>query len=400
MKTTYAFLPPAFGHVNPALPYLAEWARRGNPVTCFCTEPFQSVIEAAGLTFVPLDSCMRRDYSGISTNMYQFAEWIIGDTQAIVPHLESLDLPKPDLVIHDGLALWGHLYARIHDVPSACTVATFAFRSWDMIAAPRMMWRLLKMIPPGIPYFVRSAKMSRDLYKRYGVVVPPGPRAMYLYENLNFVFTSKRLQPWSKFHGERFKFVGPSIADRPHAPAMPEVPSDIPLVYVALGTLFNDRPEFYEEVLKAFSDLPVHVLLSAGSPEAVERLGEIPKNCTAVPSAPQLEVLQKAALFVTHGGMNSMNEGLYHGVPLLVVPQMAEQRYVGRRVVSVGAGLFCDPRKATATALRSRAQRLLEEPQFKAAAHALSLTLRATGGPKRAADETEAYLARGGRPGV
>ena len=63
---------------------------------------------------------------------------------------------------------------------------------------------------------------------------------------------------------------------------------------------------------------------------------------------PQLAVLQRASAFVTHGGMNSVSESLFFGVPLVVVPQMGEQAIVGRQVEALSAGLYLSNEEATA----------------------------------------------------
>jgi UDP:flavonoid glycosyltransferase YjiC (YdhE family) len=50
-------------------------------------------------------------------------------------------------------------------------------------------------------------------------------------------------------------------------------------------------------------------------------------------------VLRRADLFITHGGFNSVQEGLVAGVPLLLFPQMQEQVFNAERVSELGAGL-------------------------------------------------------------
>ncbi len=48
----------------------------------------------------------------------------------------------------------------------------------------------------------------------------------------------------------------------------------------------------------------------------------------------------KTDVFVTHSGMNSVNESLYYGVPMVLFPQHSEQRMVANRVVHLGAGIM------------------------------------------------------------
>src|SRR6185312_668222 len=111
-------------------------------------------------------------------------------------------------------------------------------------------------------------------------------------------------------------------------------------------------------------------------------------------SVPQLQVLDRAALFVTHGGVNSVNEALYAGVPLLVVPQGADQTLVARRVAELGAGLSLSTGDVDVHAVRALGRRLLDEPRFRAAAGSLQAAQRQDTGYPRAADELERYLRR------
>ncbi|MEU0185450.1 nucleotide disphospho-sugar-binding domain-containing protein [Streptomyces sp. NPDC006207] len=94
--------------------------------------------------------------------------------------------------------------------------------------------------------------------------------------------------------------------------------------------------------------------------------------------------------------MNSVNEALYAGVPMLVVPQGADQPMVARRVEELGAGLSIPTREVTENAVRARAGRLVQDPRFRAAAAALRTAQRAAGGHLGAADALERYLRAAG----
>ena len=82
------------------------------------------------------------------------------------------------------------------------------------------------------------------------------------------------------------------------------------------------------------------MLKAKGGREVVP--GEIPDNVLVRPRVPQLDVLERADVFVTHGGMNSTMEALYYGVPLVVVPQMADQYMIADRVETLGVGQSID----------------------------------------------------------
>ena len=104
------------------------------------------------------------------------------------------------------------------------------------------------------------------------------------------------------------------------------------------------------------------------------------------PSVPQLEVLSRAGVFVTHGGMNSVHESLAYGVPMLLVPQGSDQHLVAARVRDRGAGRVLGRRAVTADALRDHVRVLWSDPRYAAASTAAGQEALHLGGALRAAE--------------
>lgn len=119
--------------------------------------------------------------------------------------------------------------------------------------------------------------------------------------------------------------------------------------------------DFYKLCFAAFAETKYTVILSVGRQTDLLDLGDIPANFIVQSYVPQLEILQRAKLFVTHGGMNSTSEGLYYGVPLIVLPQSADQPYLARRVAELGAGIHLNPEGLTAGDLREAAERVFKD---------------------------------------
>ena len=119
------------------------------------------------------------------------------------------------------------------------------------------------------------------------------------------------------------------------------------LYYISLGTLFNEHPEFYRHCFAAFANSMYQVVLSVGHKTPLSSLGDIPPKFIVQNYVPQLEILQRANVFISHGGMNSVSEALYYGVPLLVIPQSADQPWVAKRVAQLGAGKLLPRTRAT-----------------------------------------------------
>lgn len=76
--------------------------------------------------------------------------------------------------------------------------------------------------------------------------------------------------------------------------------------------------------------------MSVGKTININKFGTVPDNFMVYPFVPQLEVLQHANLFITHGGMNSINEAMYYGVPMVVIPLDADQYINANRTVELG----------------------------------------------------------------
>ncbi len=156
------------------------------------------------------------------------------------------------------------------------------------------------------------------------------------------------------------------------------IATDKPVVYCSLSTLYDDFPgrdRFFAAVCDAFRARPhLHLLLQIR--DHAGRHSDPPANVTIVPWAPQLEVLARAALFITHGGFASVREGAYHGVPMLVFPCWLDQFGNAARVVHHGLGLRGDLRRESAESLGAKVDSILAEPAFREAARSMQRVIQ------------------------
>jgi MGT family glycosyltransferase len=217
------------------------------------------------------------------------------------------------------------------------------------------------------------------------------------YGDLNIVFTSQAFHPENGFIDQRFRFVGPSINPATRDGSFPfEALGDDKLVYISLGTINHLDEAFYRAAFEAFGDYPAQFVLSVGKNTDMAPLGVIPANFIVRSYVPQLEILQRADAFITHGGMNSVHEGLYYGVPLVVVPHQFEQLLNGKRVAETGAGILLGARypygRVTAGELRAALDTVLQDANYRKQAERIGATLRAAGGYLRAVEEIETVM--------
>ena len=317
--------------------------------------------------------------------------WLLMRTTAEVlkEHLEGFRAQRPDYLIADSVAPWGQWVAEILGVPGVTSVSTFAFnrRVLAFAAARGIRPKSARRFLSKMRHIVNALRLGRKLRLRHGVRGPGITGLVVGRSDLNIVYTSRYFQPCAETFDARFHFVGPSLTDRREATGFPwkEVRRPV-IVYASLGTLFNKDVTFYRNCFEAFQDEDFQVILSIGSNVSRESLGPAPANFIVQSHVPQLEVLRRAAAFVTHGGMNSVSESLYCGVPVLVIPQMSEQAIVGRRVEELEAGLYVAKKDLTAAGLRESVRRLLAEGRFRRQAAVVRESFKTAGGVARAAD--------------
>lgn len=389
---------PSAGHSNATFPIVRELVQRGHEVTYYLTEGYRAPVEAAGARFTAYpDTLVADDFfetHGVNgSNPLKTAASLIHTSRALLPELlASVRAESPDLIVFDSMCAWGWQVAQVLGIPHASSMTLLVMPS-SLIASSGMLGRLVSVLLRNIPVLIDFMRGALRLRQEFGLPIPQVDHFLNKQGQITINFTSRSFQPLGDTMPASIKFVGPQLA------AAKLVENDLlaqldgrPLVYVSLGTVINQNVDFFRQALHAFADSPYQVLLSIGSKNDPAALGPLPGNVLVRPFVPQVAVLQRAAAFVTHAGMNSVQESLYFNVPLALVPQQIEQRLVARRVVQLGAGLMSAKPTVPAGELRTMVERLLTEPGFKTQAARIGESLRQAGGTPRAVDELLALL--------
>ena len=385
MKKIAVFCIPAHGHTNPMLPVVRELAARGDEVRFYSFSEFQEKIEQTGAAFVGCDRFLpeltvqeAENLKKVSATEMTLQDIRITAAMDTFLHDEFMSF-RPDVVYTDSVCFWGKLNAWKYDVPMVVSTSTFAFNQMSstyMKNTPGEMAGLILGLP----------KVSRELnrLKAYGYKVK-GLFSLIQSDNQtdSVVYTSKRFQPYPESFSDHYLFAGPSLM----TDTKPDKNHDRPLVYISLGTVINDRPDFYAKCIEAFRGENMDVILSCGKSVDLSGLGKLPENIRAFDTVNQLDVLSKADVFITHCGMNSVSESLYMAAPMVLYPQTNEQEAVARRVRELGAGI--DLKDDSADGIRNTVKMILQNPAYRKAAQECCDDFRHCPGIKGAADFIE-----------
>lgn len=390
MPKALFFNVPGQGHVTPSLPLVTELVRQGQEITYVVTEGYRARVEATGAHFHPYQT-IHDDYftaRGLSGGVpYRVAAALIATSEAILPELLALvQTHQPDYILFDGMCPWGRLVAQIGKRPAVASLALAPLTS----PPPRAMVKLLPLLLPwllrDLPTGLTAARRAKRLTARYHL--PPIGLTGILNNvgDLSLSYTSSAFQPYADTADKSVRFVGWTVPEIDADASFVLPPAEKRLIYMSLGTVNNAERAVFQACIDAFAGSDDFVIISTGKGVSPAAFGNLPSNVAIYDWVPQIAVLQRAALFISHGGLNSIHDSLYLGVPLLLVPQQVEQTINALRVVELGAGIMLKKRAIQAQTIRVQASRLLADARYQEAAKRIGDSFRQAGGVKRAAD--------------
>ena len=134
-----------------------------------------------------------------------------------------------------------------------------------------------------------------------------------------------------------------------------------------MGTLYIHGPDHYIKIAQACKELDIHLIMALGVKDGNRyfTLPEMPANVIVMDWAPQLEILKKANLAISHGGVNSIMEILAEGVPVLGLPMTGDQFQMANRLPYCGAGECIHMAKANPSKIKVMIQKILADGSYK-----------------------------------
>lgn len=378
-----------FGHINPTLGLVKKLTERGNVVNYFCSAQFSDSVIKAGARWIGysnhLDQFLK-DYQPTDRHpFYMLMEYILQYDEVMLPEiLENVAENQYDMIICDSIFGGACFLKQILKIPVLCSHSSFA-----MSKAPVPKEMLKKGFHPQLDH---CYQILEKLCESHNLEKPGLEQVFTSKGDLNIVYTTREFNGDNGTDEPEYLFAGPSI-DRHQEAADVDYKEigDRTLIYISLGSLNTDHIDFYNLCISAFRDTGYFVCMSTGNKCDVSELIEIPSNFMVKSYFPQLEILKRADVFITHAGFNSVNEALYLGVPMLALPQVNDQHMVAKRLVSMHLGMVESMKELSAEILKSRTEALLLNRQIKENCIQISQKMRETGDLEEVVKEMERY---------
>ena len=378
------------GHINPTLPLVKELVSRGEKVAYFSTMEFREKIERTGAEFVDYGDGMARFLHSFRPKgnhpFFTLIEFLLEIDRVIISQvMEKSKAICYDYMVHDAMFGGGNILSKKLAIPAVCSCTSFAM---NRLPLPD------QMLKRGTHPQLDSIYMELEVAARGWETDVPGLMDIFFKKaDLNLVFTSRMFQPAGETFDDSFRFVGPSISEREEKAEFPYGSmSGCKVVYISMGTINNNCAGFYQKCMEAFKEEDYKVVMSVGNKVDIASLGSIPPNFIVRNHVPQLEILKRADAFISHGGLNSVSEALYYGVPVAAIPMANDQPAVAGRLEALGAGMKLGMDEITPQLLKDTVHGLLTDESYRSASIAVGKSLREAGGYKAAADAIREFV--------
>lgn len=380
MSKVIYFSIPGHGHINPVLPLIKELTAKGETVIFYSFDSFKEKIENAGAQFQSYGDNIPFDLS--NTNCVNLVNMLMESSMAIISGIiDRVKNEKPDYIMFDSLAVWGKYLSIILNIPAINFTITFVIKDKSLTPAFifESLWQMITNLNGQMTY----KRLAKEHQRKFGVKGFGLINTMTNWQPLNIVFNSQYLQPGGEHFDEDFVFIGPSFDSRKESVDFPfEKLANKTVVYISMGTVYNQSLSLFEKFITAFENTDKVVVISVGNENVITKLKNVPDNFIIKSYVPQLEILKRAKVFITHGGINSINEGLNYHVPLLIIPQIMEQRYNGKQIEKLGAGICLRNTSITPRKIWETVDAIINTPRFVDNAKRIADSFKSVGGVK------------------
>ena len=360
------------GHFQPMFPLAQAAERAGHEVRWAAAEEVCPALRAKGFDAVPagvyelVPSPLRNPPPEIAAlppaeRPNRLFSIVFGPLRAepmladLMPIVEDW---RPHVLVCEQAELAGPIAAARHGVPNV----THAFGR--LLPAARV---------------ARAEESMAHLWRAHGLEPRPYAGA---YDHLYVDIYPPSLQAAETAHLGAVQLV------RPADPIATDGAAE-PLVYVTLGTVFNDDLELFLVAVEAARELGIRVVVTLGPGNDPAVLGEQPSHVTVKEFIPQADLLPACAAVVSHAGSGTFLAALAAGVPQVLLPQAADQFLNAQAAEQGGVALAVPRAEVSVERVREALERVVGDGTFRAAAERVRAEISAMPTPEAVVAELE-----------
>jgi MGT family glycosyltransferase len=408
---------PAPGHLNPTTALARQLQSRNHDVVLISLPDAEPYVSAAGFAFIPY--CEAAFSTGAANEIRRQMSELQGEDgvrftveaqgQMMGAALSSLPAAlataRAEAVVLDAYQYYVEVIPMSLGLPYVHVsnalyldysgYTPLCVYDWPHETTPAALARNRK----GVAHFVRMLKQAnaavRDYAERAGLKIDwddPGstlsPLASITQVPRAFDFESSHWPPQFHHTGPFHDGKGREKVDFPWEGLTGE-----PLIYASMGTVMNGRVDVFRTIVAALTKhKDLQLVLSVGDRVDLDQIGPAPKNAIIVKRAPQLELLKRSSVCITHAGLNTVLESLAQGVPQVAIPVTHDQPGVAARIADKQTGVVTSLDNLTAEHLSTLLNEVLSNPTYRANARKLQKAIAKANGLSVAADLIEESL--------
>jgi zeaxanthin glucosyltransferase len=400
------------GHLNPLIALARELVKRGHHVTFFLPPEFESRIRRQNLDFFPIDtSAISQTHTDFRTASQKKPNWI-KDTRVrlrrldqeigvyLREYVDAIRAVGVDALLMGEITLTGPTVAEMLRLPYVVISTSIPHNfGWQ---APRSLlnhpWQArlqaglleVSIFHMGGPVGRLLNKYRRSVgLKSISSIGRTFPELAHITQWPQCLDVSRPTLPARFFH------TGPFVDTNGRTPI--EFPwsqlTGKPLVYTSLGTTRKAEDDVYHRIATACTGLDLQLVITLGGRRNLESFADLPGKPLVVHNAPQLDLLSRADIVITHAGPNTVLETLLQGKPMLALPIALDQPAIAMHLQRLGVAEVLPAESRSAEEIRAALLRLRAQPRYRDAARNIQTQLKTLRGVTRAASIIEESLA-------
>ncbi len=405
--------PPVSGHIHPFGALGRELIARGHRVTFPHMPDLADRVQREGLEFLPMGET-DHPLGSLPASLNQLAQLsglaaLRFTIKAISKTTEMICRDAPEVIRRSdieallvdqtepaGSSVADYLGIPFVTICNALVMSSDAqvpppFTSWNYSRSPwarvrnGIGYRISRQIMRPVERVVQSYRLRWNLRKYATPEDSFSSLAQISQQPQAFDFPRRNLP-------HCFHYVGPLRHSHRPVPFPWDKLDGRPLVYASLGTLQNQKEHVFRSFAEACRNLNVQLVITHGGGLPEQAASSFPGNPIVVSYAPQLEVLAKASLTLTHAGLNTVLDSLACGVPLVAIPITYEQPAIASRICWTGVGEVLALKDLSIPQLRRAIELVLQNPSYASHARRIRQAIAESGGVHAAADIIEKSL--------